>query len=132
MSQTISARQLGEFRAFAEELTALASAAVRAQLAHPSVEIKEDGSPVAAVDLAVEEVLRLADSIAVMADGRVRACGPVDEIASRPDLADAGLGDVGTVISARIAGHDEAMGITEIETAAGRLRLNAVLAALLA
>ena len=58
VSQTISARQLGEFRAFAEELTALAGAAVRAQIAHPSVEIKSDGSPVTAVDLAVEKVLR--------------------------------------------------------------------------
>ncbi len=58
MSQTISARQLGEFRAFAEELAALASSAVRAQIAHPSVEIKTDGSPVTAVDLAVEQVLR--------------------------------------------------------------------------
>ena len=58
MSQTISVRQLGEFRAFAEELTALASAAVRAQIAHLSLEIKADGSPVTSVDLAVEQVLR--------------------------------------------------------------------------
>jgi histidinol phosphatase-like enzyme (inositol monophosphatase family) len=58
VSQTISARQLGEFRAFAEELATLASATVRAQIAHPSVEIKTDGSPVTAVDLAVERVLR--------------------------------------------------------------------------
>ena len=58
MSQTISATQLGEFRAFAEELTALASATVREQISHPSVEIKTDGSPVTAVDLAVERVLR--------------------------------------------------------------------------
>jgi len=58
VSQTISARELGEFRAFAEELTALASATVREQIAHPSVEIKSDGSPVTAVDLAVEKVLR--------------------------------------------------------------------------
>ncbi len=58
MSQTIPDRQLGEFRAFAEELTALASAAVRAQLAQLSLEIKPDGSPVTSVDLAVEQVLR--------------------------------------------------------------------------
>jgi histidinol phosphatase-like enzyme (inositol monophosphatase family) len=58
VSQTISTLQLAEFRAFAEELTALASAAVRAQIAHPSVEIKSDGSPVTAVDLAVEQALR--------------------------------------------------------------------------
>ena len=79
--------------------------------------------PIVYVSHAVEEVLRLADAIAVMAEGRVCACGAVDEIASRPDLADTGLGEVGTVISARIAGHDEAIGITEIETAAGRLRI---------
>jgi histidinol phosphatase-like enzyme (inositol monophosphatase family) len=58
MDQPISVRRLDEFRAFAEALTALASAAVRAQIAHPSVEIKSDGSPVTAVDLAVEQVLR--------------------------------------------------------------------------
>ena len=54
----MSVPQLGEFRAFAEELTALASATVRAQSAHPSFETKSDGSPVTSVDLAVEKVLR--------------------------------------------------------------------------
>ena len=58
VSQTISTRQRVEFRAFAEELTALASAAVRARIAQPSLEIKPDGSPVTSVDLAVERVLR--------------------------------------------------------------------------
>ena len=58
MSQTRSARQPGEFRAFAEDLAALAGATVREQIAHPPVELKSDGSPVTAVDLAVERVLR--------------------------------------------------------------------------
>ena len=58
VGETISARQRVEFRVFAEELTALASAAVRAQIAQPSLEIKPDGSPVTSVDLAVEQVLR--------------------------------------------------------------------------
>ena len=58
VSQKSSVRQLGEFKAFAEELTERASATVRDQLTRLSLEIKPDGSPVTSVDLAVEQMLR--------------------------------------------------------------------------
>ncbi len=83
----------------------------------------ELATPIVYVSHAVDEVLRLADTIAVMAAGRVRAYGEVEAITSRPDLADAGFGDVGTVIAARIVGHDADSGISELETPAGNLRI---------
>jgi histidinol-phosphatase len=58
VGQTVLDSHLGEFRSFAEELAALASAAARSELAQMSLEIKPDGSPVTSVDLAIERVLR--------------------------------------------------------------------------
>ena len=81
----------------------------------------EFGTPIVYVSHAIGEVLQLADTIAVMEAGRVRAYGDVETITSRPDLADAGFGDVGTVIAARIVGHDTDIGISELETGAGNL-----------
>ncbi len=83
----------------------------------------ELSTPIVYVSHAVDEVLRLADTIAVMDAGRVRAYGEVEAITSRPDLADAGFGDVGTVIAARIVAHDADSGISELETPAGNLRI---------
>jgi histidinol-phosphatase len=54
----IDPRHLEEFRTFAEQLAAIASAIVREELARVSLEIKSDGSPVTSVDLAVERALR--------------------------------------------------------------------------
>ena len=63
--------------------------------------------PVIYVSHAVEEVVRLADTVVLMAAGKVAAVGDVEEIMGRPDLrAAAGTFEGGAVIDARVTGQD--------------------------
>jgi molybdate transport system ATP-binding protein len=63
--------------------------------------------PVVYVSHAVEEVLRLADTVVLMAGGEVVAAGDVEEIMGRPDLRPVGgVFEGGTVIDARVAEQD--------------------------
>ncbi len=63
--------------------------------------------PVIYVSHAVEEVVRLADTVVLMAAGRLVAAGGVEEVMGRPDLrATAGAFEGGAVIDARVTGHD--------------------------
>jgi molybdate transport system ATP-binding protein len=71
------------------------------------------------------EVLRLADQILLLEQGRVRACGPIDRISTldgvpfgRPDQA-------GTIAEVEVAEHDPEFGLTYVEFAGGRLSLPA-------
>jgi molybdate transport system ATP-binding protein len=80
--------------------------------------------PIVYVSHAIDEALRLADTLAVMEAGRILAMGPVEEVTSRLDLAEsAGFGDVGTVFAATVAHHDTALGISELATPAGAFRV---------
>jgi molybdate transport system ATP-binding protein len=78
--------------------------------------------PVLYVSHAVEEVARLAGEVVVLEGGRVVRCGPPGEV-----LTPAGLspseGRFGTVslITARIAAHDEAYGLTTLDHPAGAI-----------
>ncbi len=92
---------------------------------HAEIEV-----PIVYVSHAIDEVLRLADTLAVIEAGRILAVGPVEELTSRPDLAEsAGFGDVGTVLSATVARHDPALGISELATPAGTFRVGLLAAA---
>ena len=63
--------------------------------------------PIVYVSHSVEEVVRLAATVVVVASGKVAATGEVEEIMGRPDLRTAaGLFEGGTVIEARVAGQD--------------------------
>lgn len=63
--------------------------------------------PVVYVSHAVEEVVRLADTVVLMSSGRVIAVGEVEEVMGRPDLrAAAGTFEGGAVIDAKVAAHD--------------------------
>ena len=63
--------------------------------------------PIVYVSHAVEEVVRLADSVVLMSAGRVVAAGEVEEIMGRPDLRTAGgIFEGGTVIDARVTRQD--------------------------
>jgi molybdate transport system ATP-binding protein len=63
--------------------------------------------PIVYVSHAVEEVVRLADTVVLMSAGRVVAVGEVEEIMGRPDLrAVAGTFEGGAVIDARVTGQD--------------------------
>jgi molybdate transport system ATP-binding protein len=63
--------------------------------------------PVIYVSHAVEEVVRLADAVVLMAAGRSVAVGEVEEVMGRPDLRPAGgVFEGGAVIDARVAAQD--------------------------
>jgi molybdate transport system ATP-binding protein len=63
--------------------------------------------PIIYVSHAVEEVVRLADTVVLMSAGKVVAVGEVDEVMGRPDLrAAAGTFEGGAVIDARVIAQD--------------------------
>ncbi len=85
--------------------------------------LREEASvPIVYVSHSVAEVARLASTIVLIADGRVRAVGPVEEVMGRAGLAPlAGGFEAGAVLAARVAGHDPRYGLTELAGAFGRL-----------
>jgi molybdate transport system ATP-binding protein len=63
--------------------------------------------PMIYVSHAVEEVIRLADSVVLMSSGKVAAVGGVEDIMGRPDLRPVtGILEGGTVIDARVIDQD--------------------------
>jgi len=71
--------------------------------------------PILYVSHSIEEVVRLADRVALMSDGRIVACGPVDEIMSRVDLGPlTGRHEAGAVIDAEVSAHEDDYGLTQL------------------
>ncbi|HVT57800.1 MAG TPA: molybdenum ABC transporter ATP-binding protein [Thermoanaerobaculia bacterium] len=71
-----------------------------------------------------DEVLRLADHLVLLAAGRVRAAGPLAEIAARLDLLPwAPEAELAVVIEARVVEHDVRFELTYLDFAGGRLSL---------
>lgn len=76
------------------------------------------GIPVVYVTHSVEEVVRLAGRMIVMADGDVVAEGPVAEIYERLDLQPlTGRFEAGVVLAARVRDHDRAYTLTRLDVA---------------
>ncbi|HMK68576.1 MAG TPA: molybdenum ABC transporter ATP-binding protein, partial [Stellaceae bacterium] len=80
--------------------------------------------PIVYVSHAMEEIVRLADTLVMMSEGRVAAVGPVEELASRLDLQPlTGRFEAGSVIRATVAGNDLVFGLSELSFPGGRLRV---------
>ena len=80
--------------------------------------------PVIYVSHAMEEIVRLADTLVLMSEGRIAAVGPVEELTSRLDLRPlTGRYEAGAVIRATVAGHDVTYGLSELAFPGGRLRV---------
>jgi molybdate transport system ATP-binding protein len=80
--------------------------------------------PIVYVSHAIEEVARLADTIVLLAGGRVMATGSVNDILARTDLRmHTGQAEASVVIAARVVAHDFGAGVTLVEHPAGRLSL---------
>jgi molybdate transport system ATP-binding protein len=72
----------------------------------------------------MDENMRLADTLVVMADGRAVAVGAVEELTSRLDLQPLiGRFDAGAIIRATVAGHDLNFGLSELAFPGGRLKV---------
>jgi len=84
--------------------------------------------PVIYVSHALPEVLRLADTLVLLEQGRVQAAGPVAELAATPGLlpaaAEAEAGnEAGAVIAATVESHDADHGLTWLRARAGSIAL---------
>jgi len=78
--------------------------------------------PIVYVSHAMPEIVRLADTMVLMSEGRVEAVGPLDELTSRLDLRPlTGRYEAGAVLEARVEGQDTAFALTELSFAGGRL-----------
>jgi molybdate transport system ATP-binding protein len=85
--------------------------------------LRDQGSvPIVYVSHASAEVARLATTIVLISDGRVRAVGPVQEVMGRAELYPmTGRFDAGAVLAARVVAHDTNWGLSELSGTFGRL-----------
>jgi len=80
--------------------------------------------PIVYVSHSMAEVVRLASSIVLLADGKVAAAGAVSEVMHRLDLFPlTGQGEAGAVVEAVVERHDEHFGLTELRSRGGVWRL---------
>jgi molybdate transport system ATP-binding protein len=78
--------------------------------------------PIVYVSHGVDEVVRLADRVVVMAAGKAAAFGYVEDIMGRPDLGTtAGIFQGGTVIDARVIAQDLEYDLATLEFEGGTL-----------
>ncbi|WP_029010037.1 molybdenum ABC transporter ATP-binding protein [Azospirillum halopraeferens] len=78
--------------------------------------------PIILVSHAIEEVVRLADTLVLVKDGRVQASGPMEEVLGRLDLGPMfGAHALGSVVGVRVAAHDDADGLTALAFDGGEL-----------
>jgi molybdate transport system ATP-binding protein len=76
--------------------------------------------PILYVSHSPDEVARLADQLALMELGHIRASGPIAEMLTRSDLPLAHGSEAESIIEAKVVGHDEAYHLTYLEFAAGQ------------
>lgn len=80
--------------------------------------------PVVYVSHAMEEIVRLADRVVLLSDGRIAATGTLDDVMGRLDLRPlTGRYEAGAVITATVTGHDEAFGLTRLSFPGGVLQV---------
>ena len=75
--------------------------------------------PVLYVSHAVDEVVRLADHLVLLADGKVLGSGPLTETLARLDLSTALDNDPGVVLDTVVGQHDEAYHLTRLDFPGG-------------
>ena len=71
--------------------------------------------PVLYVTHSLDELLELADHVVLIESGRLRAAGPVAEIAARAALPLAARADASAVLAAQVAGHEPERRLTRLD-----------------
>lgn len=92
----------------------------------PFIEMVRDSFdvPIIYVSHAIDEIIRLADTLVLLDNGKIAAVGPVEELTSRLDLRRlTGRYDAGSVIPATVEAHDEEYGLTNLSFTGGVLRV---------
>jgi molybdate transport system ATP-binding protein len=78
--------------------------------------------PIVYVSHSVTEIVRLADTVVVLSDGKCLAVGDVDEVMGRSDLRPAtGRYEAGSVLDTRVAAHDAKNELTTLAFNGGEL-----------
>jgi len=78
--------------------------------------------PIVYVSHAMDEIIRLADTLVLLNDGEVAAVGPVEDVTSRLDLRPlTGRYEAGAALLATVAAQDDRFGLTSLAFAGGRL-----------
>jgi molybdate transport system ATP-binding protein len=78
--------------------------------------------PIVYVSHSISEVTRLATTVVVMLDGRIAAVGaPVDVLGRTGVMDPDDAGEIGALIEAVVAEHDQAFGLTLLRSPAGML-----------
>ncbi len=80
--------------------------------------------PIIYVSHEIGEVMRIADHIALLEAGSVRALGPIHELLTRPDLPLAHLEEAGSIFDGVITEHDPQFHLSYVGIAAGRLAIS--------
>ena len=104
-----------------EPLSALDQARKREILPYLERLRDELGIPMLYVSHVHEEVIRLADHLVLIEDGRARASGPLAEVLSRTDLSLAADAEASVVIQAEVLEHDERWHLSRLGFAGGEL-----------
>ncbi|MBM3387108.1 MAG: molybdenum ABC transporter ATP-binding protein [Betaproteobacteria bacterium] len=77
--------------------------------------------PMLYVTHSADEVAQLADTLVVLEQGQVRACGPVAQVLASVDLPVHLGDDVGALVSGTVAGHDARWGLSRLALPQGEL-----------
>ncbi|MCH7957593.1 MAG: molybdenum ABC transporter ATP-binding protein [Proteobacteria bacterium] len=78
--------------------------------------------PIVYVSHAMDDIIRLADTMVILSDGAVVAAGAVEDLMSRIDLRPhTGRYEAGAVLAVTVAGQDLTFGLTELAFGANRL-----------
>jgi molybdate transport system ATP-binding protein len=80
--------------------------------------------PIVYVSHEIGEVMRIADHIALLEAGSVRAVGPIHELLTRPDLPLAHLEEAGSVFEGVIVEHDPRYHLSYVGISGGRLAIS--------
>jgi molybdate transport system ATP-binding protein len=86
--------------------------------------------PIVYVSHEINEVMRVADHVALLDAGRLLAFGPIEELLTRADLPLAHLEQAGSVLQGVIAQHDPQFHLSYIDVPGGRLAISLRSAAL--
>jgi molybdate transport system ATP-binding protein len=75
---------------------------------------RELALPIVYVSHAMDEVVRLADHLVLLSQGRVEAAGPLAELLARPELSPNRQDDAGVVLEAEVLQHEPTQGLSQI------------------
>lgn len=81
--------------------------------------------PIVYVSHSMQEIVRLADTLVLVSDGRIVEAGPLDAMTSRLDLRPlTGRYEAGAVVVARVERHDDRFGLTDLGFPGGTLTVS--------